>query len=229
MRKKQILILIIILTAHGLFGGDVAKFVNLGFSTDNHYFMFAQYGIKEKNSGSYADLYIVDVAKNQFAPFGEKSLSYNDSPEPGTDGMAALFNILEQNIALKVKYNIDHLKTGRILYFFIKGDEVKEQIKFRDFNTGHNYAVELRQETIGKGKTVSASFHIKFSQSTSSGTSQNHNVGLPDFKRKGVKNYKIRQIILGPDEKSLIFVIEKEEINNEGSNFRYMIETLEMK
>ena len=229
MHKKIIFIILILIVTYTLFCGDLAEFVNLGFSDNNKYFMFAQYGIKQDNSGSYADLYIVDIKQNEFAPHGTKSLSYKIPPEPGTDGMGALFNIIEQNIALKVKYSVNHLKTGRILYFFIKGDEVKSDLSFRDFVTNTNYKVQLTQKSFGTKKDISASFHINLASTTSSGKSNNYKIGLPNYKRKGVKNYKIKQIILGPNEKSLIIVIEKEELNSQGSNIRYMIETLQMK
>lgn len=228
MRKKIILILFIFLFTPALFCGDLAKFVNMGFSDNNKYYMFAQYGIKQENSGSYAELYIVDIKKNDFTQHGTKSLSYNIPPEPGTDGMGALFNIIEQNIALKVKYKINHLKTGRILYFYMHGDDIKSKLKFRDFVTKINYDVQLIQKSFGTKKNISASFHIKLT-TQSAGKTKNYQIGLPNYKRKGVKNYKITQIILGPDEKSVIMVIEKEELNNLGSNFRYMIETFQMK
>ena len=52
-----------LLTAFVAFAGDVAQFVNLGFSADAKYFLFGQYGITEKDSLPWADTFIVDVAK----------------------------------------------------------------------------------------------------------------------------------------------------------------------
>ena len=61
---------LILLGASLLFAGDIARFVNLGFSHDNRYFMFAQYGVKEGTSFPYADLFVVDVPTNRFASQG---------------------------------------------------------------------------------------------------------------------------------------------------------------
>ncbi len=49
---------------------------------------------------------------------------------------------------------------------------------------------------------------------------------MPNYWRKGVINYRIKQILLGPNERSLIFVIEKEEQDGKAENIRYMVETL---
>jgi predicted secreted protein len=41
-----------------------------------------------------------------------------------------------------------------------------------------------------------------------------------------VENYRIREIILAPDNRSLVFVIEKHEVDRSGFNVRYMVETV---
>jgi len=41
--------------------------------------------------------------------------------------------------------------------------------------------------------------------------------------RKNVNNYIIRQIIIAPDGKTIVFIIEKEEAGAKG--MRYMVET----
>lgn len=205
--------------------GDIAAFVNLGFSDDSRYFMFGQFGITENNSFPYADLYIVDVRSNIFTPYGKKNFFAREAVEPGNSGMGALLNLVEQNIALKVKYNINHLATGRILYLLLNGDTPKETISFRDFNTGNTYNVRLFQNATGTGKNISSSFHISATVTKSSGASASLNTGHPSFARTGVVKYKIKQIILAPDERSLVFVIEKEEIDTKGINIRYMVET----
>ena len=226
MRLILLSILFICLVTLSVFSGDIATFINLGFSENSNYFMFAQYGLNEATTSPYADLFIVDVQTNVFTPYGKKNLSYKQSIEPGNSGLGALFNIIEENIALKTKYKINHLSTGRILYHLINGKKNEEPITFRDFITKNNYKVYLRQSAEGKGKNVESSFSIEVTITKSSGSSKNCTLGHPAFKRKGVKNYKIRQIILAPDEKSLVFLIEKEEADTTGVNIRYMVETV---
>ena len=48
--------------------GDVATFQDLGFSSDARVYVFAQYGVDERSSFPYAELFAVDVATNRFVP-----------------------------------------------------------------------------------------------------------------------------------------------------------------
>jgi predicted secreted protein len=224
MRNLLFAVILILFSSSALFAGDVATFVNLGFSRDSKYFMFAQYGIKQATSGSYADLFYVDVPDNSFAPHGQKSVSYDRKTEPGTFGMGSLFNIIEENIALTTKYGIDHLNSGRILYHLLDGEKSKESLSFRDFLTGDSYTVLLAQSVSEKDKSVKSSFSISFTVKKSGGNSKSFSVGHPDYARQGVKGYKIRQILLSPDTRSLVFIIEKEEADSSGANVRYMTE-----
>ena len=65
--KKLILCFILILSmCLSVFAGDVAEYTDLGFSPDGKYFVFAQYGVTDKDFEPYAEIYTVDVAKNDF-------------------------------------------------------------------------------------------------------------------------------------------------------------------
>ena len=48
----------------------------------------------------------------------------------------------------------------------------------------------------------------------------------PDFWRDGVRGYRVRQILLAPDGRSLVFAVERAEEDPAGANVRYMVETL---
>jgi predicted secreted protein len=61
------------------------------------------------------------------------------------------------------------------------------------------------------------------------GTYKDYTVGRPNYKRKGVLSYRISQVILSPDEESLVFVVEKEEQDHDGVNIRYMVETVKIR
>jgi predicted secreted protein len=41
--------------------------------------------------------------------------------------------------------------------------------------------------------------------------------------------YRIKQVMFAPDEKSLVFVIEKELLDGSGPSIRYMVETVKLK
>jgi predicted secreted protein len=51
-------------------------------------------------------------------------------------------------------------------------------------------------------------------------------VGLPEYYRDGVSQYRISHIYLGPNEQSLVFVVQKESEIESGKNVRYMVETV---
>ena len=53
-----------------------------------------------------------------------------------------------------------------------------------------------------------------------------HTVGLPDYWRTGVRRYRIKQVLLAPDDRSVVMVIEREEQDSTGINIRYMVETV---
>jgi predicted secreted protein len=226
MRNLIIFCILLFLIIINLYPGDISTFVNLGFSADSRYFMLAQYGIKQNDSSPYADLFFIDVTQNTYAQYGDKSLSYKNKTEPGTFGIGALFNIIEENIALTNRYKIDHLATGRILYHLMNGEQSKQSFDFRDFVSGNYYIANLLQTISGKDKNIKSSFGITFTVKKTSGDSKTFATGHPAFQRTGVKGYRIKQIILSPDEHFIVFIVEREEEDSVGINIRYMIETL---
>ena len=208
--------------------GDVALFVNLGFSSDSKYFMFGQYGILEKNSTPWADSYIVDVRANAYAPKGENRFSSAQPVEPGASAVGALLNTLDDSSAQK-KYRIDHLLTGRLLYVLIDGQEAPNDLEFRDFPSGRSYKVSLIQGTGTTDSYPSASFSLAITITEKDGKTRSLTAGNPAYRRWGVKAYHIKQIILAPDGSSLVFMIQKEEQDTNGNNIRYMVETVRVK
>jgi predicted secreted protein len=220
---------LVLATAICASAGDVALFVNLGFSSDSRYFMFGQYGILEKNSTPWADSYIVDVPANAYAPRGAKRFSSSQPVEPGTSALGALLNTLADGSAQKKQYRIDHLLSGRLLYVLIDGEQAAETLEFRDFPSGRTYKVVLFQSAVTKGAEVSSSYSLAISIVEKDGRIRTLTAGDSAFKRPGVKAYHIKQIILAPDGGSLVFLVQKEEQDTHGSNIRYMVETVRVK
>jgi len=218
-----------LLTALGAFAGDVAQFVNLGFSADAKYFVFGQYGIAEKDSVPWADTFIVDVAKNAFVPKGTVSFKGKQAVDPGETGLGALLDAVETGLPQTQKLKIDHLLTGRLLYILVDGADAPDSIEFRDFQTSKSFKLELTQTATPKGNDISASFSIAVTVTDKEGKASSFTVGDAAFKRPGVKAYHIKQIILGPDGASLVFVVQREEQDTKGNNIRYMVEVVRPK
>src|SRR6056297_1144821 len=96
-RRALTLIPLLLVISSYLCAGDVANFVNLGFSEDAETFMFAQYGIDSEASTPFAELYAVDVAQNVFEDDGVRRGRYNAELSPGMDGSGALYTLLGES------------------------------------------------------------------------------------------------------------------------------------
>jgi predicted secreted protein len=211
------------------FAGDVATFVNLGFSSDSAYFMFGQYGIDESSGKPYADTYLVDDKRNDFVDKGIAAKIYDTSLEPGQDALGALLALVGDERPLVKKFAIDHLKPGRLLYVLMDGQEPPASLSFRDFKTGSSYEVSLNQSSSESKGGVSSSFGIAVSYTAKEGAAVKRVVGgNPDIKRQGVKAYVIRRIIVAPDERTLVFIVEKRTVDRGDPAVRYMVEVLKL-
>ena len=222
MTRRFALVLLLILTGAAAFGGDIATFVNLGFSDDSNVFLFGQYGIDSASAEAFAEIYAVDVPRNQFVTNGVFDLTRSEPLPLGQDGRGALYALLGEAQAIVTAHGVDHLQTGRPVYILVDGLVPKAHLAFRDFNTNTRYDVTLSQEARGSGEEVSASFYIDLTLTYSDDSSRTVRIGRPGYFREGVRSYQITQILVSPDEGSAIFVVEK--IRHDGS-IRYMVET----
>ena len=221
-RRRALVWAMILLAASVASAGDVAQFVNLGFSRDGKYFMFGQFGVGQKDSAAWADTFIVDVKANAFAPKGTEKFAGSQPVDPGSNGLGALLNALADSLPRTRELHIDHLSTGRLLYVLLDGAEAADNLEFRDFQTGRSYQVALTQSA---GADAGAAYSIGVTVTEKDGTSHSFTAGNPSYARKGVRAYHIKQIILAPDGVSLVFVVQKQEKDTQGSNVRYMVET----
>jgi predicted secreted protein len=211
------------------FAGDVATFVNLGFSPDSAYFMFGQYGFDLAAGKPYAETYLVDDTRNDFVDKGIARKSFDAALEPGQDALGALFALVGEEQTIVKKYRIDHLRPGRLLYLLLDGQEPPANLSFRDFKTGANFEVSLNQSSSDAKGIISSSFGIAVSYTAKEGASVKRVVGgNPDIKRQGVKAYVIRRIIAAPDEKTLVFLVEKRMVDKGDPAIRYMVEALKL-
>ncbi len=225
IKKRFVTLLAVLLIGGVLHAGDVATFVNLGFSEDSRVFMFGQYGVDGESGAAYADLFTVDVPANRFVSDGIQRYRPERVVEATQDGKGALFTLLRRHTGLAERHNIDHLETGRIIYFALNESEPKSRLSFRDHETDRRYDLQLHQSARGSGDSLRARFHITLETTDSSGRTREHTVGLPEFDRDGVKQYRIAQVYLSPDERSVVIVVEMEYPTDGGTNIRYMVET----
>ena len=223
MRRIGLCLFILFFSAAGLFAGDIANFVNLGFSDNSELFMFVQYGATD--SEIYSELYTVNVRKNSYVKEGLVKKSFSPASTSQEDGTGALYNTVAAVSNYASKNKIDFLKKGRCLYLNINGNDGKK-VSFRDFKTGKIYNVSLSQNVTGSGQSASASFVFFWILLTRVDRKNNFRVGNPSYARKGISDYSMKKVILSPDEKGLVFVIEKKVENKDSVSVRYMIETL---
>jgi predicted secreted protein len=210
-----------------LYAGDVASFVNLGFSSDGTRFVFGQYGITDSDFRSYADIYCVDVVKNTFIPNGRFATapSAETAEKDGRGVFAALQNSAASFIG---KLDVDSAIQGRALYVLAENGDSMKDIAFRDFETGTSYSIKLNSLVEGKGDAVKSSFYLSVEMTDKGGKVTKKTVGQPGFKRDGVQSYRIRRIITDATGKSLVFIIEKEMYDLKGISVRFMVEALRL-
>ncbi|MDR0474600.1 MAG: DUF2259 domain-containing protein [Treponema sp.] len=230
-RKKILCTLTIILgSVTLLWAGDTAVFADLGFSPDGKTYMFAQYGVHSDTLKPWAELFVVDVARNNFVPEGKVSYVHNSPVTTGQDGSGALYRILSKNVHLADQYKVDFLFQGQPLYLSL--DEplsaVRENVEFRDFETGTVYSASVISGTEGSGAALKSSFYIDLERAAKNSSLKTYRVGTPQVKRPGVVSYRIRKVVIAPHDGSMIFVIEMKKQNGSSYDIRYMVEALKL-
>ena len=213
--------LLVVITSVAV-GGDVATFENLGFSRSAEVFAFGQYGVAVDTGRPFAEIYLVDIAKNDFVADGVFRHASEALLSLGQDGRGALFTALGRARPQLDHRQIDHLATGRPIYVLINGSEDLSRLTFRDFHSNNHYDVHLVQESRRRDGAVSAAFHLDITITRPGGTVRTARVGRPSFYRDGVVGYRITQILVGPDERSIVVVVER---RSPDGTIRYMVET----
>ena len=222
MKRWFTLVALLSLLTGATFGGDIATFENLGFSESADVFVFGQYGVTGDQSSPFAEIYFVDVAGNRFLSDGTFDYSSTQPLSLGQDGRGALYRLMRQADAVFAREQVNHLATGRPVYILVDGEEPPARLSFRDFNADVRYNVHLIQEQRGEGETVSAAFSIELTITRPDDSVQTATIGRPNYFREGIASYRITQILVGPDEASIVFVVEK---RHPDGTIRYMVET----
>lgn len=235
MKKILILGILCIFSFGNLFAGDVATFVDKGFSEDGKYYIFGQYGRTDKKYQGWAEIYQVDIAKNDFVDGG----IFRTKPNAQTTDKNGL-DIFQQ-LEAKSYYHFKNIKCNKtepnqVLYVCEATDKKGvDKIVFKDFGnkalgTENEYTIQLCQTVYGSGKNVKSSFYITVEKKDSKGNVISvTKVGSPDIVRKGVSAYKIEKIMCDKSQKNFIFVVEKTMQDDTGILVRYMVEAAQIK
>jgi predicted secreted protein len=232
MFEKKHFNIIILITACTvcLWAGDIATFVDLGFSPDGKTYMFGQYGIQAKTLRPWAEICLVDVPKNEFVSSGRISYVHDTSATASQDGSGALYSLISRNNALTNRYGINFLLQGQLLYIAADGNgpDSEKPVEFRDFEQGASYRASLIPATEGSGVSLKSSFYITLERTARDGSKKSYTVGNPQIKRPLIASYHIRQVMTVPQNGSIIFVVETRQQDGNSQNIRYMIEALRL-
>ena len=229
--KKIVLILITFLAASfNVFAGDVATFVDCGFSADGKYYVFGQYGKTDKKFQGWADIYQVDIEKNDYVDGGVFKIKPSAVTSDKT-GLEVYESLEAKNYYYLKDLNCEKPNVDQVLYIL---EDIKktgtDEIVFTDFRSSEienqdTYHINLVPTVKGSGKNVKSSFYILLEKKDAAGNIiLNKKIGSPDIVRKGVYNYKIERIFCDKSGKNLIFVIEKMIEDDTGVSIRYMVE-----
>ncbi len=228
MKKLSIVILSLYLST-AIFAGDVANFVNLGFSPNGNYFLFGEYGVIADVQKAYANMWLVNVKSNSFVKGGVYSGEYETVIEPGESSLGSLLKLLGKGYHKTSQYKIDHLDQGRPLYVRINDDNNVDELHFRDFTSGSKYDVRLSKNVRPSGATTYSSFGIYLETVDKKGHINKYSIGNPNYERKNVKDYKIERILHSSSYRNLVIVLSKYIIDGDDTNIRYMVETISLK
>jgi len=231
MKKFILCTLISFLAAVSVFAGDVAVFNDIGFSEDGLTYIFAQYGKQDRTYEAWADIFTVNVEKNDYV----KNEVFHTAPSKETASLTGkkAFELLREKAEWKIaKYNCKPADAGTLLY--VRSDESKkptDEIVFKDFEGSSDdkeifYHIKLVPYYEGKGKNIRSSYYINLVKQDGNGNVLTRKiVGNPDIKRKGISSYKISRIFSDKSGRSLVFIIEKTLEDDTGTSIRYMVET----
>lgn len=235
MKKIILSGLVFIFSVMCLSAGDVATFVDKGFSEDGKYYVFGQYGRTDKKYQGWAEIYQVDIQKNDFVDSGV----FKMKPTAVTADKSGeeVYEALEAKSFYHMKeLNCKKAEPDQVLYIC---DDINksgtDKIVFKDFvnselDTVNTYNIQLVPTVSGYGQNVKSSFYIMVEKKDSEGNLiSKTQVGSPNVVRKGVSNYKIERIMSDKSGKNFIFIVEKIIEDETGISIRYMVESAVIK
>ncbi len=235
MKKFVLAASVFALASAFLSAGDVAVFVDGGFSSDGKSYVFGQYGKTDVKFQGWAELYQVDIKSNDYVDGGvfrikPTAVTSDKSGKEVFEALEAKSYYYMKNLACE-KADVEH-----VLYVLDNGQKSgSDEIVFKDFRSSsvdsqNSYHVQLVPTFSGNGKDIKSSFYIMLEKRNASGdVILRQKIGSPQIVRKGVSGYRIERIMSDRSEKKLIFVVEKMTEDDTGVSVRYMVEAAELK
>ena len=227
---KRIISLVVFLFVQALiYAGDVAFFVDMGFSADGQIYIFGEYGKTDVNFRGYATIYTIDVNKNDYVP-GGVFRAEGGGTNPNKSSSAVFAELQEKTAFALKKYSPVAVPLQRTL--FLHENERKsplEALNFKDYEraTGHDvfYTVRLLPTFSGTGAGTKSTLEIRVEERDARGElRQSYRVGNPAIQRSGITAYGISKIFTNESGKSLVFVVEQTIADSTGISIRYMVE-----
>lgn len=203
--------------------GDVAHLVHLGFSPDGKTYAFGEYGMLDKTYRSYAQIYIVDVEKNEFVKNGV----FKTSPSALTskkESHSVFLSLQNQAGSMLTKTGVSIQNDGRVIYAQTEKTKHNTNFYVRDFETSYEYSITVHKEIKG----LNAAFYISFDTISPAGVKKSYTVGNKTYFRTGVKDYNLKKVIINAHNDALVFVLEKVISDTSGDCIRYMVETIKL-
>ncbi len=223
MKRVLIAAFALSLTASVSFAGDAAVFSDIGFSEDGRTYIFGEYGKTDRSFQAYAEIYAVDVAKNDFVSGGVFTTKPS-SATTGVSGRKAYDALLQKSSTALKKFKYSPAAPENLLYIRnvpdgkiakAESSSSTDRIVFQDFerstdDTDVFFNIQLKQIVKGRGKNVSSSYYIDMRMEDQNGKNLGSwKVGNPQYERKGVSSYEIEKIFTDPSGKSIEVVIQK--------------------
>jgi predicted secreted protein len=231
MTKRILSVISLLLAGTLVFAGDAASFIDLGFSSDGRTYIFGQYGKTDKKFQAYAEIYTVDVARNDFVS-GDVFITPPSASSGNRSSLTVFEELKQRNSYALSRYSYTQVPLSNILY--LRENESKpsqDLISFEDFERITStvalvYEIRLITSYEGSGKNVQSTLDIEVATKDLAGNLVDRiYVGNPSIKRKGVSGYAITKVFTDPSGRSIVIVIEKSVIDDTGTSIRYMVET----
>ena len=174
MKKIVLAVLALLVGSVNLFAGDVATFVDCGFSTDGKYYVFGQYGKTDKKFQGWADIYQVDIEKNDYVSKGVFKIKPSAVTSDKT-GLEVYESLEAKNYYYLKDLNCEKPNADQVLYIL---EDIKktgtDEIVFTDFRSSEienqdTYHINLIPTVKGSGKNVKSSFYILLEKKDAAG------------------------------------------------------------
>lgn len=233
MKKWLLFGILLLATGTCLFAGDVAAFVDLGISRDGKTYAFAEYGRTDRQFQGYAEIYTVDIAKNDFVN-GEVFRTSPSAETASKSGKDVYDELLKKASRTLKKYDFSQSEPDNLLYVRDDRKSGESEIVFKDFEGSTVersvfYHIKLVKNVEGSGSSLRSSFFITLEKKDENGEVISRNVvGSPEIKRKNVSEYRIDRIFSDKTGRNIVFVVEKTISDADGTSIRYMVETVHL-